>query len=125
MNKFQEKLAAVSADLGVVVIFDFEVTLPSGARIVSPAYFPTFGAQRGTLLFDWSAPLNNVGNEIKGEGYTFSIMSVSDDRQDRDYQEELNVWAEVLADWSWTGTDGGKPAWLDAIAASRDDKDTD
>ena len=107
MTPFQKSLARDSAVVGVRVSLGKEIRLPSG-RVVSPqAYFPDFGAPRGTLIFHTFDEYRDVRNELADEGYTCSQFGFpSNDHGDPDSLREM------LADWGWSSVEAPEPSWV-------------
>ena len=103
-------LLRASEELGLRIIPGYCANLPDGGVIASKALFPDLGSFKGTLVFSSSdAPDRCVRERLKNEGYTMSTFS--EPLQNEDF--DLDGYAEMFAEWGWTGRDGLKPAWME------------
>lgn len=107
MTPFQTSLAKESAVVGVKVIFDTSLRLPSGRSVIAHAHFPQFGTEKGTLIFHSFDEYRDAKNELIEQGYSYSEFGSSQDN----YFDPDSL-REMLSEWGWADKKTEAPAWI-------------
>ena len=104
---FQLSLARTCAGLGVRIELQPVVTLPDGITLRAEACLPDFGAPMGMLVFHDDKSFQPVWKTLVAAGFGFTVFGSP--------QEEVaggESFAEMLADWGWSGAAALAPRWL-------------
>lgn len=83
------------------------VKLPDGGAVTSQALLPDLGAKLGTLVFQ-EVPTAVIRAALLSQGFTCSSYSEPLPTETFD----LEGYAEMFAEWGWTGDQRFKPAWI-------------
>ena len=98
---------AVASDLGISVVHPYQVKLDSHTILIADALFPSFGSERGMLVFHEQNVAEGHEAELldAGFGYTcFSKMAADD------YARDDAI--EMLSDWGWAERRIPPPNWI-------------
>jgi hypothetical protein len=93
-----------SEDLGIEIVTPFEMNFSDGSRLKAAALVKNFGARIGMIVDPDYAVLRPHTDKLVGSGYGYSVWDPGI------YDRALAIWA--LADWDWSGPQGGRPNWL-------------
>lgn len=107
MSALQDQLTRAAVELGLSIELDHRVMLTDRSELVSVVWFPDLGAPKGTLVFQRSLPASHV-HALQQTGYTVSIIAEPPDLEPFD----LDSFAEMFAEWGWTGKAADRPAWM-------------
>ncbi len=111
MNKQREWLVRAAVELGLRVDTSYTVVLSSGLSFTAEAYFPDLGTSRGTAVF--TSPLQpDLAMELRSGHHPASHFGAPLDGEKFD----LESYAEMFAEWGWSGAPGDRPAWMDHFA---------
>lgn len=120
MNRMQEWLARAAKELGLRVEIGRIVILASGRPVVSQALFPDLSCPLGNLVFrSDETPDASTRRELSERG--FGISTFSEPRAEGVF--DLDSYAEMFAEWGWTGNAAAKPTWMDDPRWAKSDGD--
>jgi len=108
MNKMQEHLLRAGKELGLKVIAPFELTLPSGRKLVADVLLPDLGHPKGTIVTQSSDDWDNYRKELRTLGYGISSYGEPPPSEDFD----LEGYAEMFSEWGWGNVNERKPDWM-------------
>ena len=108
MSSLQEELRRACNELSIQVVMPFELSLPSGRKIMADALVPQLGAVNGMLVVREFDEVSGATNELIELGYGFSVMDEPESLESYD----LGSWMEIFKDWSWTAEASKKPDWM-------------
>lgn len=110
MNRMQEWLARAAEQLGIRVEIGFIATLSNGSKLTSQALFPDLGSALGTLVFSSQDAVDRATRgDLVAQGYGISTFSEPLPQEVFD----VDSYAEMFAEWGWTGTAREKPTWME------------
>ena len=108
MSRQREWLVRAAVELGLQVRTDHVLRLPSGREVTAEAYFPDLGTEVGWAVFDAALP-KEVELELVEQAYPASYFSAPG----LDESFDLESYAEMFAEWGWSGAPALKPAWME------------
>lgn len=109
MNRMQEYLVRAADELGIRVEVAYPIILSDGRKLISQARFPDLGNASGTLVFCSSDNVDvNARRELKAHGCGISTFSEPLPNEVFD----AGNYAEMFAEWGWTGELTSKPSWI-------------
>lgn len=96
-SKLQSFLLEAGKQLGVEVVLDPVVRLPSGVEIRGAVLLPELGGDRGMLIVRSFDAVSLVVDELIDNGYGFSVLSEPGAEEPFD----LESTADMFRDWGW------------------------
>ena len=108
MNKTQEYLLRAGTELGIRVIFPFELSLGSGKKLLADALLPELGSPKGMIVSQSFAEFRDYEDELIKLGYGLSTYYEPSSHEEFDVES----YKEMFIEWGWNGDKAKKPDWL-------------
>ena len=110
MNRMQEWLTRAAEELGIRIVVGHVACLSNGKTVQAQVFFPDLGSVHGTLVFSSvDAPDAVHRRHLVEQGFAMSTFSEPLPNEEFD----LRNYADMFAEWGWTGDIGLKPVWMD------------
>ena len=110
VDRQQAWLVRAAVELGLRVETDYVVTLPTAGPLKAVAFFPDLSSDTGIAVFPGSLPIDTQ-QELHREGHNTSIF----DEPGADEEFDVETYAEMFAEWGWSGPPDDRPAWMDEV----------
>jgi len=104
-----EWLERAAEALGLKVERDYEVQLPGQEGIRATARVLHLGGPMGMLVFERYDDAKRLADRLVEAGFGYTIL----DEPRADEVFDLESYAEMAADWGWSGPSDLKPTWFD------------
>jgi hypothetical protein len=115
---FVSHWAEIASALGLRIQSPVEVALSNGRTVCAPVLLPDFGYENGMLLFEGiPSDIFEIGEGLVALGYGYSCLGPYRENE----AVNLESTKEVLADWTWSGPQDERPAWLADPPQDEDD----
>ncbi len=107
MNGYLASWLPAAEQLGVELSGPMTVALPDGESVIAQLHVPSFGAEKGMLVFK-QVLSSRASNSLVESGYGYSVFA----EPAADEITTMDDLVEVLRDWGWYGPEAEAPEWL-------------
>lgn len=109
MTRLQRELARAADELGLRVEIGYAIALSDKRKLVADGWFPDLSNSRGNLVFrSEHGPDASARQELKELG--FGVTTYSEPLPTEQF--DIDGYAEMFAEWGWTGPKELKPNWM-------------